>query len=263
MPLGRPHPDASTPQRSRRRRPLPPSGSATTSNKRVSFDNGVRGPSPAYSRPKTRAPEIHEIHNTVNSGDDEGTEGGTDDEISNQINADLISSTKGPIEHVYEKIRERSRPVTEAYEQQEAFLLLINTQKAIWTMSEPEQEAEQDEEVCRRVHKLRAQVIDFAHAYVRDVNKSKRRLSVEYLCSDIDNAKLVRYIGYLAQGGANAIVSWDQLLNNAECLTALIVGIVGSALKEHVFSALWFGGSDEEIAILENYQQKEIDEDGK
>lgn len=263
MPLGRPHPDASTPQRSRRRRPLPPSGSATTSNKRVSFDNGVRGPSPAYSRPKTRAPEIHEIHNTVNSGDDEGTEGGTDDEISNQINADLISSTKGPIEHVYEKIRERSRPVTEAYEQQEAFLLLINTQKAIWTMSEPEQEAEQDEEVCRRVHKLRAQVIDFAHAYVRDVNKSKRRLSVEYLCSDIDNAKLVRYTGYLAQGGANAIVSWDQLLNNAECLTALIVGIVGSALKKHVFSALWFGGSDEEIAILENYQQKEIDEDGK
>ena len=130
-------------------------------------------------------------------------------------------------------------------------------------MSEPEQEAEQDEEVCRRVHKIRAQIIDFAQAYVCDVNKSKRRLSVEYLCSDIDNAKLVRYTGYLAQGGANAIVSWDQLLNNAECLTALIVGIVGSALKEHVFSALWFGGSDEEIAILENYQQKEIDEDGK
>ena len=200
----------------------------------------------------------------MNSGDDEGTEGGTDDEISNQINADLISSTKGPIEHVYEKIRERSRPVTEAYEQQEALsstgsVPLANHHKVLRQLSG----AHQDLEVCRRVHKLRAQIIDFAQAYVVEIKRNKPQPLVQSLCSNFENAKLVRYIGFLAQGGANKLDSWQELLTNKESLTALVVGIVGHALKEHVFSSLWFGGHPEDIDILEKLQEEEKDEDGK
>lgn len=226
----------------------------------------MRGPSPACSGQRTRAADAHNI---VNSSDDAGTDvAGTDDDgpsqqIRDEDSAmnDLEPFIQDPIGHGYERSRERSRPVTEAYEQQEAISSLKIPQTAVQTL---ESEADQDEEVCRRVHKLRAQIIDFAQAYVCDIKESKRHSpSVEYLCSNVNNAKLVRYIGYLAQGGASGLDSWKELLTDEECLTALVVGIVGSALKEHVFSALWFGGNTTEIDLLQECQERQKEEDGK
>jgi hypothetical protein len=43
----------------------------------------------------------------------------------------------------------------------------------------------------------------------------------------------------------------------------LIVGIIGTALKEHVFSELWFGGTDDEIRALEELQEKQKHDEGK
>jgi hypothetical protein len=98
---------------------------------------------------------------------------------------------------------------------------------------------------------------------VVEIKQNKHQPSVQVLCSNVENAKLVRYIGFLAQGGANGLHSWEELLTDEEGLTALVVGIVGHALKEHVFSSLWFGGTPEEIDLLEKLQEAEEDQDGK
>ena len=48
-----------------------------------------------------------------------------------------------------------------------------------------------------------------------------------------------------------------------ECRVALMVGIIGMVLKEHVFSELWFGGTDEQIGALEALQERQKDGDGE
>jgi hypothetical protein len=158
-----------------------------------------------------------------------------------------------------------SGPITEAYEEQHPPSSFPFSQIGLWTkeLTGSELEAQRDIEVCRRVHKLGAQIEDFAMIYTKLVKQSSPRPSVELLCSKISNAKLVRYIGYLAQGGANRLHSWRELLSDEECLTALVVGIVGMALKEHVFSALWFGGNSAQIKELEDLEDDQVDDDGK
>ena len=52
-------------------------------------------------------------------------------------------------------------------------------------------------------------------------------------------------------------------MSHPECRVALIVGIVGTALKEHVFSELWFGGTDEEVRALEELQEKQKHGEGE
>lgn len=108
------------------------------------------------------------------------------------------------------------------------------------------------------MHKLRARVVDFAQKFVynRNITFRKERC-LEDLCEHVQSAQLVRYIGCLAQGGPKGEESWRELLGSSECRVALLVGIIGTALKEHVFSELWFGGTDEQIDELERLQEKQ------
>lgn len=125
-------------------------------------------------------------------------------------------------------------------------------------------ETQRVDEVCRRVHELRAYVLDTAQSLVHHNNGTFRKEhSLEDLCGDARHAQLVRYIGCLAQGGPKREESWRELLANLECRVALIVGIIGTALKEHVFSELWFGGTDEEIGALEALQEKQKNGEGE
>jgi hypothetical protein len=108
------------------------------------------------------------------------------------------------------------------------------------------------------VHMLRASILDFAQRLVDNNSGTFRKEHcLEDLCSDVRHAQLVRYIGCLAQGGPNREQSWQELLANPECRVALVVGIIGTALKEHVFSELWFGGTDEQVEELEKLQERQ------
>jgi hypothetical protein len=257
-----------TPAQITRSRLLASSRSAKRRSKSVHFENSerlVRGPSPEYSAPSNyRAPEVTTIEMSSVSSDDVGYIDGPRQQLINETqipNEAMAEDTR--ILKSSNKSRVRSRSVTEAYEQQKALssgsVPLVNHHKVLRQLSE----AHQDLEVCRRVHKLRAEIIDFAQAYVVEIKQNKHQPSVQVLCSNVENAKLVRYIGFLAQGGANGLHSWEELLTDEEGLTALVVGIVGHALKEHVFSSLWFGGTPEEIDLLEKLQEAEEDQDGK
>lgn len=125
-------------------------------------------------------------------------------------------------------------------------------------------EEARDREVCRRVHKLRARVVDFAKAFVAlPANRHFCSQSlVSGLCNDVDNAQLIRFIGCLAQGGPNLEADWENLLADTESTTALVVGILGTALRQHVFSALYFGGTPQQIEELMSMEASQIEKDG-
>jgi len=129
-------------------------------------------------------------------------------------------------------------------------------------------EAHRDDEVCRRVHELRAGIVNFARGfadegYRRIAKVEDRSRSLEDLCSDVRNAQLVRYVGCLAQGGPDCQASWRNMMVDHDCRIALVSGIIGTALKEHVFSELWFSGTDEQIEELEALQEKQKDGEGE
>jgi hypothetical protein len=125
-------------------------------------------------------------------------------------------------------------------------------------------ESQRDDEVSMRVHELRACIVDFARSLVyHNSSTFRKERCLEDLCGDVRNAQLVRYIGCLAQAGPKREESWRELLALPECRVALIVGVIGTALKEHVFSELWFGGTDEEIGALEELQEKQKHDEGK
>lgn len=126
-------------------------------------------------------------------------------------------------------------------------------------------EEDKDIAVCMAVHNLRAHIIDFAHGFADHIglHKTNAKSYVDSLCAEPGNAQLVRYIGCLAQGGPLGAQGWGELLADRQSLAALIVGIVGNALKKHVFSALWFGGTTKQTEELDELQQKQAEGDGE
>lgn len=126
-------------------------------------------------------------------------------------------------------------------------------------------EEDRDQEVCRRIHELRADIVNFAQTFVASTTKRSFNPQdpVIRLCSDAKNAQLIRYIGCLTQGGPDGVRDWQNLLVDASILTALIVGIIGTVLKEHVFSALWFGGTAQQNEELHQMQENQAETDGE
>lgn len=107
-------------------------------------------------------------------------------------------------------------------------------------------------------------MVDFAWAFTAPQASCNigAKSHVSKICDDVDNAQLIRFIGCLAQGGPNGEADWEDLLADSESTAALVVGIIGTALREHVFSALYFGGTEEQIEELRIMEQNQIDKDG-
>lgn len=127
--------------------------------------------------------------------------------------------------------------------------------------SNNDNEEQQDENLCNRVHYLRARIYDFALLFVRERSPADGLL--DELCENVENAQLLRYIGCLALAGPKGVQSWRDLLEDKETLKALIIGIVSTALKEHVFSALWFGATPDQEQELHDLQERQKQGDGK
>lgn len=83
-------------------------------------------------------------------------------------------------------------------------------------------------------------VYDFALEFVSTMTSHRAGTYglVYELCGNVEIAQLLSYIGCLALAGPKGVQSWHELLEDKEPLQALIVGIVGAALKEHLFSEL-------------------------
>jgi hypothetical protein len=220
----------------------------------VSFGRRLeRGPSPAYSRVRT-APRPAFVRNPIVPAEpvDIRVDAAPSDESDADSPSDqLWTEEKLATKHKPSEFHGKSRQSNK----EELNVLFTTDQPELKDVTD---EALRDDEVCRRVHELRADVVDFARGFVHD-NSGKVRTEhcLKDLCSDFRHAQLIRYVGCLAQGGPDREASWRELLTNPECRVALVVGIIGTALKEHVFSELWFSGTDEQIEELEALQEKQ------
>lgn len=125
-------------------------------------------------------------------------------------------------------------------------------------------EETRDREVCRRIHDLRALILRFAREFANTPLQSYIRPQglTSRLCRNAENTHLIRYIGCLADGGPNGVEDWDNLLAGSETMTALLAGIISAALREHIFSALWLGGTSEQIEELEMLEHRQRVNDG-
>lgn len=240
-------------------------------DKRVSFGRRlVRGPTPAYSRNKTPPRSALARHDTSTTDDiDRSEHVATLDQIdaygpSEQLLAEENQATSrrsSSSESYVDSTESETWPQPVAWD----FVKLNSPFKEEFTdLKDILDETQRDYEVCRRVHVLRALTVDTARSLVYHNNDTFRKEHcLEDLCGDVRHAQLVRYIGCLAQGGPKREESWRELLSHPERRVALIVGIIGTALKEHVFSELWFGGTDEQIGELETLQERQKHGEGE
>ncbi|KAK5171135.1 uncharacterized protein LTR77_004279 [Saxophila tyrrhenica] len=115
------------------------------------------------------------------------------------------------------------------------------------------------EEVCAALDIVKNLVAGFSRSVPAtrydSLKDNNARLEIlDDLLHNQSNAYLIKTIGSIAQGGNDHVSGWAELFARHECRKSLVAGIVGRALKDHVFSKLYFGASkafDEELAALE------------
>lgn len=118
--------------------------------------------------------------------------------------------------------------------------------------------AQKDHRVCKGLGFLVDEIERFTKA---KVGRAEPGFMDHFLRKE--NKEVIRYIGCIAQGGPTGIDGWNYLLTNRTCRQALMIGIIGRALEEHVFSALFFGGQPRLTESLDKMERDQIDGEGK
>ncbi|KAK4503843.1 hypothetical protein PRZ48_004758 [Zasmidium cellare] len=118
-----------------------------------------------------------------------------------------------------------------------------------------------DDIVCERLYELIGDIQAFAQLFTAKEIKTKPADFLDALLQK-ENEQLIRYIGCLSQGGKNGVKAWEDLVTSPDTREALVFGIVGRALKEHVFSDLWFGGNAEQKEELKALEKSGAGGDG-
>lgn len=113
-------------------------------------------------------------------------------------------------------------------------------------------------DVCNLLNKLKERIKDFTAEFPKYTKPDALSSLLQF-----DNQHLIRYIGLLALGGKGGREAWKDLLSDSECRSALIVGIIGRALKEKVFDELCFGCDDKLGEILRKQEQDLVQKDGR
>ena len=126
----------------------------------------------------------------------------------------------------------------------------------------PSEEPAEDADMCKRMQLLRDEVWQFTDTYVGSLPRGEPGD-----CEAVSNLFLacketVRYVGCIALGGPDGEMSWDSLLTDIHCCMSLVFGMIGRALKEHVFGELWFGANEAQQRELCAQEQSQVDSDG-
>lgn len=124
----------------------------------------------------------------------------------------------------------------------------------------PDAPAEPAEETCQRMDELRSMVRTFAQSFPPVPDHHKHNVVGQLMKPE--NDQLIRYIGCLAMGGTNGIEGWRAVLSSTTCRHALVFGIIGRALKEAVFSELYFGAQPELAQKLSKMEREQAIQDG-
>lgn len=131
------------------------------------------------------------------------------------------------------------------------------TVQKIFASTDAYQGFDKDEVLAHNMSILVGGVVEHAHKYCRSSIKSSKRRSFFDNILERDNAHLIRYLGCLAIAGDQGEQSWVELLTEGSTREALAVGVLGRALKEHVFGELWFGGRKAQVDMMEKLEKDE------
>lgn len=169
--------------------------------------------------------------------------------------AHMQATTKAkPSSRSARQIRERDRTPVEPEEvlRVRARSATPSEQQVTESIEQPSMSLEEhlDQEVCQRVHDLRAAVLSLASQFARG-----RQLSLHTFLSK-DAVETCRYIECLVMPERNGARFWQDLLSGPHVPT-LVAALIGRALQVHVLGALYFGGTAEQIAELEKDEQKD------
>lgn len=74
--------------------------------------------------------------------------------------------------------------------------------------------------------------------------------------------ELISYIGCIAMGGPNGREGWRELIHDIDLRVALVHGIIGRALQEHVLASLCFGASQALMTKLEDMERRQVNDNG-
>lgn len=74
--------------------------------------------------------------------------------------------------------------------------------------------------------------------------------------------ELISYVGCIAMGGPNGREGWRELIDNIDLRKALVHGIIGRALQEHVLASLCFGASQALMTTLEDMERRQVNDNG-
>ena len=121
--------------------------------------------------------------------------------------------------------------------------------------------AKLDEEICSQMNDIRTLALDLAKSFPRIPTEEKVDTLSQLLKPE--NTQLVRYMGCLALGGKGFTYGWHTLVADDTCREALVLGIIGRALKEHVFSELYFGADDKLAEKMEKMEREQVHLDGR
>lgn len=122
-------------------------------------------------------------------------------------------------------------------------------------------DTQKDYRVCQGMKFLIDEIQTYAES--RAGHDIKGHNFMNGLLANENNKELIRYIGCIAIGGKKGEKGWNSLLTKNESRTALVIGIIGRLLEEHVFSALYFGGSEELVERLSKMEQDQVNDEGK
>lgn len=126
------------------------------------------------------------------------------------------------------------------------------------------QDVDKDEVLAHNMSILTRAVVNFASKYFSDSLEDDSQAFFDELLFE-ENKQLIRYLGCLAIAGDEGEQSWVKLLTEGPTREALVIGVLGRALKEHVFADLWFGGKLAQKTKIDKLETSETFEnlDGK
>ena len=119
-----------------------------------------------------------------------------------------------------------------------------------------------DDQMTAGLNELQSRIERFAsefHGY--DTAATKDCATLKKLAFQV-NPEFVNIVENIAVGGSRGLLGWDEIFRIKELRVALVRGVIGLVLKEHVFNTSLFGATSEQEHGLNMVEKQGRDHDG-
>ncbi|KAJ9646371.1 hypothetical protein H2199_002420 [Coniosporium tulheliwenetii] len=107
-----------------------------------------------------------------------------------------------------------------------------------------------DDTIIKQLEDVRLRTQEFAKVFFKFEIPTQSTEKLISTLKDVMTPELQKIVGCIAVGGPAGAADWAELFTDVELRMALVMGVVGTMLKEHVFAGPLFGGSGKQIAAM-------------